>query len=246
MKLSTNRGPEGFTLLEIIVAMFLLALVVAAVYSSWMAIAKGSQIGQKVAADVQRSRIAIRTLEDALTSARMFAGDPQYYSFEADNGNKASLSFVSHLSKAFPRSGKFGDFDVRRVTFSLESDMEGGELVLRQNPMLMDLDIDEQEHPIVLAKDVKQFAMEFWDVRSGDWVDEWTLTNQLPPLVKLTLQFGDERQSRPRQEVTRVVAIPSVTVAANWQTPAGRPGGPIGGPPPPIRPGQPVNPGGQP
>ena len=62
----------------------------------------------------------------------------------------------------------------------------------------MDMDIDEKEHPLVLEKDVKAFEMEFWDVRSGDWLDEWTQTNQLPPLVKITLKFGgDKSRLRP-------------------------------------------------
>ena len=75
--------------------------------------------------------------------------------------------------------------------FSLENSQNGGrQLVLRQTPILMDMDEDEQQHPIVLAKDVKEFSFEFWDLRKGDWVDEWTQTNQLPKLVRFTLRFG--------------------------------------------------------
>jgi general secretion pathway protein J len=228
MKTSVARRARGFTIIEIMVAMAILALIVAAVYSSWMAIVRGSKTGLEAAAAVQRSRIAIQTLEQALTSARSFAADIQYYGFVAENGVDASLSFVAKLPESFPRSGRFGDYDVRRVAFSLERGPDSGkQLVLRQNPLLMDMDIDEQEHPIVLAKNVKAFEMQFWDARSGDWLDEWTQTNQLPQLMAITLRLGgnnnDTRQAE--QEIIRIISLPSITVPPGWQAP-GSPGPP--------------------
>lgn len=220
------KRSRGFTLIEIMVALALFGLIVAAVYSSWMAIVKGSEAGNKAAANVQRSRIAMRTLEDALLSVQSFAGDIEYYTFDAENGDDASLSFAAKLPRSFLRSGRFGDFDMRRVTFSVEQGTDGKkELVLRQTPLLMDMDTDEKEHPIVLAKDVKEFKMEFWDVRSGDWLDEWTLTNQLPPMVKITLSYNAKNQqsSSEAQKITRVVSLPSITVPPAWQAPGIRP-----------------------
>jgi type II secretion system protein J len=244
MKTRVGHHLGAFTLLEIMVAMFLFAIVVAAVYSSWTAVVRGSRIGLNAAAEVQRSRVAIRTLEEALTTVRLFTADAEYYSFEAENGNKAYLSFVSYLPQSFPRSGKFGDFNVRRVTFSIEPAPDwGSQLVLRQNPMLMEMDKDEKEHPIVLAKNVKGLEMEFWDLRAGEWVDEWTQTNQLPSMVKITLQFGDRARAGIREQVTRIIGVPSVAVPSNWQVPGGRPGvpGAAGGGPNVLRPGMPVN-----
>jgi prepilin-type N-terminal cleavage/methylation domain-containing protein len=158
MKIRTRLSPRAFTLLEIMVALALFGMIVAAIYSSWFAIMRGSKSGLAAAAAAQRSRVAVRTMEEALCSVRSFAADIQYYSFLAENGSSdASLSFVSRLSDSFPRSGKFGDFNVRRVTFSLESSESGSgsQLVLRQNPVLMELDKDEMEHPVVLAKEVQ-------------------------------------------------------------------------------------------
>jgi hypothetical protein len=201
------------------VAIALFAMVVAAIYSSWIAIMRGAKSGLDAAAAVQRSRVAISTIEQALSSVRSFAVDIQYYSFVAENGSGATLSFVAKLSQSFPRSGKFGDFDTRRVTFSLESGNGSSQLVMRQNPILMKLDRDEREHPVVLAKEVQGFKMEFWDTKSAEWTDEWTETNQLPKLVKVTLQTGPKTfEPRPRREVVRIVALPSVTVQPNWQS----------------------------
>jgi hypothetical protein len=182
-------------------------------------------------------------LEDSLSSAQFFTANQQFYSFLADNGDQPSLSFVSRLSPSFPRSGKFGDLDVRRVTFSVEPSSDfGRQLVLRQAPLMMDLDVDEKEHPIVLAKNVKEFNVQFWDLRDG-WIDEWTATNQLPPLVKVTLQLLDKPGSTaPPEEITRIVSIPTFAVPPVWQMPRGFPGGAGGQPtlaPPGANPNQP-------
>ena len=164
------------------------------------------------------TELGLRTIEESLTCVRSFEADRQHYGFVAENNDEGFLSFVARLPESFPRSGRFGDFDVRRVTFSIEPGPDSSaDLVLRQVPLLMDMDIDEKEHPIVLAKNVKKFEMEFWDTRGSQWLDEWTLTNALPAMVKVTLEFGDDSGSRMHQEVTRVIAIPALIVPAAWQ-----------------------------
>jgi hypothetical protein len=162
----------------------------------------------------------------------------------ADNGTESSLSFVARLAKSFPRSGKFGDFDVRRLTFSVEAGPEySQQLVLRQNPLLMEMDVDEQNHPLVLAKNVKEFKLEFWDERMGDFIDDWKQTNQLPKLVKVSLKLVDNPHSlQPPEVIERVISLPSIMVPPIWQTP--RPmGAPPGAPGAPGAPGTPGAPG---
>jgi prepilin-type N-terminal cleavage/methylation domain-containing protein len=227
----TRRAARGFTIIEIMTAMMIFGMIVAAIFGTWSALAHGSQSGNRAAATAQRSRVALRTIEDALGATHSFVADVQYYTFDAENGSEPYLSFVSVLSPSFPRSGRFGQFNVRRVTFSVESENYSKRLVLRQTPVLMDMDEDEQNYPVVLANDVKKFEMEFWDKQKGDWLDEWTQTNQLPQMVKFTMQLGGDQN-----EITRIVALPSVAVQAGWQMP----GSTLGGPGSVIRP-NPVN-----
>jgi type II secretion system protein J len=262
-KAGTSRDSEAFTLVEILIAISILALVVTAIYSSWTAILRSSKAGLQAAATVQRSRIVVRVLEDSLGSALSFAANQPYYSFVAENGNDASLSFVARLAKSFPRSGKFGDLDVRRLTFSLESGTSGSrELVLRQCPIVMDLDVDEKNHPVVLARNVREFQLQFWDARLNDWVDEWKQTNQLPRGIMVTLKLADTAQSSfAQEEITRIINLPATAVQRNWQMPQGgpatpgapglpgAPGTPAPGAPgtplpgTPVRPAYPANPG---
>jgi len=224
MKAPASMAKRAFTLVEILMAMAIFAMVLTAIYATWTAVLRGSRVGLSAAAQVQRERVAIQTIEQALTSARSFTLDMQHYGFFAENGSEPVLSFVARLPKSFPRGGRFGDFDVRRVAFSLEDDSDGqSQLVLRQCPLLMEFDQDEKEHPLVLAKYVQEFLFEFWETRLNDWTDTWGQTNQLPKLVRVTLKMAPPSQrmgvSTSVEEVTRVIALPSVAVPATWQRP---------------------------
>jgi hypothetical protein len=153
-----------------------------------------------------------------------------YYMFNVTNGQQPGLSFVARVPDVFPRNGKF-DSNLRRLSFSIENTGEDSEqdLVLRQNPILMDQDADEQQIPLVLARNVKDFIVECWDTNSLDWVDGWDSTNSLPPMVRVTLSLAlDSKGSSynstdPVNVITREIAIPSATLPAIAQT-----GSPLG------------------
>ena len=217
----------AFTLLEIMLALAIFSLVMAAIYSSWILILRATKVGEEAAAQVQRRRVAVRTIEGALMCAQSFQASQQYYTFVVQNGDEPLLSFTARLPDDFPRNGRFGDFNMRRVTFTVEPgpDQEK-DLVLRQNPILMDMDKDEQEHPLVLARYVKGFAAECWDPNRNEWSEKWDNTNQIPAMVRFTLVLGGNSlnnfgDTSPILSVTRVVAIPSVMVPTVVQSAAG-------------------------
>jgi hypothetical protein len=161
----------------------------------------------------------------------MFSQNVQYYSFDADTaGEFASLSFAARLPKSFPRSGRFGDLSVRRLDFVVEGGPDGKKrLVLRQKPLLMDMDRDETQQPLILAKDVNKFLVDFWDPDQGDWSSEWTMSNQLPKMVRITLALGhlDQFSTRAQEAMVAVVALPAQAVRPQWQMP--QLGGGVGG-----------------
>ena len=232
-----SRFWRAFTLLEVMLAITIFTMVMAAIYSSWLLILRATKVGQEATAQVQRRRMAVWTIEDALQCVQSFQASVQYYTFVIQNGDDPLLSFTARLPDDFPRNGEFGGLNVRRVTFSVEQGPNSEkDLVLRQNPVLMDLSKDEEEHPLVLARYVKKFDVECWDPKANDWSDEWDNTNQIPTMVRFKLVLGGNQNNgfndaSPTLSVTRVVAIPSVMVPTLVQ---GRRFGPSS--PPPIRP----------
>lgn len=217
---------RGFTLIEILIAIGIFSLVVAAIYACWSAVLRSSKVGLDAAARVQRSRMAIQTIEEALTYARMHAGNPDLYWFEGNSGSDAMLSFAANLPQSFlHQDGRFRDFPLRRVEFSLrEGDDDTRQLVLRQRPLIMDYDEDEENYPLVLSRDVDEMVVKFWDLNEEDWIDEWTKTNEIPPLVRVSLvtKRGTGNNAR-KVESTLVVRPASMAVQVRNQPPG--PGG---------------------
>ena len=101
------------------VAIAIFSIVIAAIYSTWTLILRSSQVGQNTAAQAQRQRIALRTIEDSLTCIQSFQASMGYYVFtnSTQNGNQSELSFTARLPEVFPRDGKFGGFNLRRLNF---------------------------------------------------------------------------------------------------------------------------------
>jgi type II secretion system protein J len=234
------RRRQAFTMIEILVAFAIFGMVIMAIYATWTLIIKSAKIGQEAAAQLQRERVAVRTIKEALGCVMSFQADQANYAFLAENDNNGYLSFVARLPEMFPRSSRiaFDGFDVRRVSFSVEQGNNyERQLVLRQAPLLKDMNADEKDFPFVVAKGVNKMEFEFYDLRKNDWVTEWTRTNELPRMIKFKLEFERKNPSQPyapgvKEEIVEVAALPSVMVPANAQgNPAGTPPG-SGTPPP--------------
>jgi len=239
-----RRETVAFTIIEIMLAIAIFSMVVSAIYASWSAILRASKVGAEAAAELQRSRIAARTFQDALSCAVLFGANPLLYAFEANTSSDfADLSFVARLPPSFPGSGFFGDQVVRRVRFSVESGRDGiNKLVLTQLPLLQTNREDLTDYSIVLAREVSLFALEFCEGPGKPWTDEWVRTNQLPRLVRFALAFGQGAPPGRAVEVTtRTVSVASTAVAQEVQAPRTLPGAPGVGPPggvPVLPPGQ--------
>jgi len=202
-------------------AIGIFALVLTAIYATWIAILKGSQAGLKAAAEVQRSRMAVRTIEDAFNSAEYFQANMNYYLFFADtSGDMAAVSMAARLPESFPGVGRYGDQKVRRVSFYTEPGEDGmSNLILTQAPILAATNAGQPAYTITLAKDVSVFQLAFFDPLKAEWLDEWKYTNRLPRVVQIALGTGKTagNASKPYSIVYSLVALPSVGVSPDVQ-----------------------------
>lgn len=229
-----RHSARAFTIMEVMIAIFIFAIVIYAIYSTWISIMRGTQSGLKAAAEVQRSRMAMRTIEDALMTAQLYVQNIYWYAFLADtSGDLASLTLVSRVPKSFPGAGQYEDTVVRRVSFFVQSGPRGNELIMTQSPMLTDTNSAFQAYSLVLARDVTRFSLEFFNAQKEEWEEEWKYTNALPALVMVTLGLGKKGASKEaHDEVSRLIALPAAAVAGELQaTQPIRP--PPGNPPPP-------------
>ena len=227
---SDEKRRRGFTLVEILLALGIFAMLIAALYSTWVLVMRATIVGKTTAARLQRERVAMTSLENSLTCIQSHQASMDYYLFDVQNGDSPILSFTAYLPDSFPRTGEFVgmtpagvpmDYHLRRLTFQLEGgDNTGKNLVLRQNPVLMDLTTEEQNTPLVLARNVSDFIIECWDTNAMQWATEWDATNVIPPLMRITLAFGD-KNSGNAHIITREISFPAGTMPAQVQVPNG-------------------------
>ena len=218
-----SNGRAAFTLIEIMVAIGILAMVMVAIYSSWSVILQSAQRGKTAAAEAHRRRMTFNVLETALFGAQMYAANERYYGFVARTGGDfAELSLVSQLPEDFPGSGFYGNRRIRRVTFTVEEHEQlGNYLVMRQSPYLAITNNGSTGVPIKLARHLHHFTLEFWDERAAEWIPEWTTTNQLPERVRIELGINppaDVEGAEPRV-YSHLVAVPNRRIPAQWQVP---------------------------
>jgi prepilin-type N-terminal cleavage/methylation domain-containing protein len=214
----------GFTLVEIMIAIGIFSMVMAGIYGTWSAVLRGSKAGLNAAAEAQRTRIAISSIEAALAGCEMFEANSRYYAFIADTSTDfAYLSLASRLPASFPGAGLFGDQTLRRVTFTVESGPNSrNDLVMYQVPLLAVTNATRRAIPITLARNVTLFGLEFWDARRAEWAQEWLATNQLPPMVRVSLAFGRTPNSftaASEEVATCVVLLPPGAVPRQVQVP---------------------------
>jgi hypothetical protein len=209
------------------VAITIFSMVLAAIYASWSAILRASAAGRTAAAEAQRTRVALRAIEESLGATELFLQNLRYYTFVADtSGDFTAISFVSHLPPSFPGSGLFGEQVVRRVSFSVEQGKNGqNQLLLRQTPLLEPPETAVEPYDIVLAPQVREFKMFFWDTNVFEWVEEWLWTNRLPRMVRVQLAFGDsQRPLQPEDIAVKTVYLSSVAIPREAQMPLNRGG----------------------
>src|SRR3954463_6634708 len=156
MRLIRKNGQQAFTIIEIMIALFIFAMVLTSIYSIWHGIIKGTASGLKAAREVQRSRVAMRCIEQAFLSARVFQDNIRYYWFIGEgSGERSSIKMTCRLPSDFLGMG-FVDpnLRMRRVEISTRSGSEGDELVLSHFPLLVDTEAPGGEpFSIVLARD---------------------------------------------------------------------------------------------
>ena len=233
---------RAFTLIEIMVSVMVFSMVIASIYATWALVIRATQLGKEAAAQAQRQRVVLRAIGDALMGVQSFQASQNYYYFLLQNGEDPTLSFVSHLPDTYPRHNKFvgsdggPDSNSRRVTFSLASDPDGGkDLVLRQSRILMDMDDDEKQYPLVLAKNVKEFTVEWWgtnDLNKAQWNTDYpdTMTNTIPQTLRVHLVLGEKSSdfkggNEPTFAATRIYTVPSQMMPVIVQRGSGPGGG---------------------
>ncbi len=193
----------GFTLVELMGVVALLALVVGIFYSCWTALLHSSRSGSASAARVQRERVALKLVGDALGSALMVQSGEDWHQFEARLEQGFSrLSFVSGRPEggASARGMRFV-----RVSLAVEPG-EGGEglqLVHSESAAVVHSGAPATNRTVV-ARGVRTFQVQF-PGGGQSWITHWPQPETLPERARIAITLDEPAASDPEGRVREVI-----------------------------------------
>jgi type II secretion system protein J len=204
----------GFTLLEIMLAITILALVATAVYATWSAGLAGWKRSATITDELQRERIVMETLADLTQSAVFFSSRDLLYEIQGTREPQTgdTVSFVTGSDLLLPQT-EVAIGGMRRVTISLARDAWGRPFLgISNTPALQ---TEQSPDPVIhiLSMDVCGFGVRYRDPRSVSWVDTWEETSLIPSAVEYTVAFGANDGRTPPVVVTRTVELPAARYA---------------------------------
>ena len=220
-----KKRAAGFTLVEAIVAVSILGMVSFMVFKSLLSVMGATKMGAEAADQVQRERVAIKTVEVGLRGMVYYEQNQDMYALNMDliDQDYPYFSFVARVPPDFIGSREFKGQALRRLSFFVDDVDESRALVLEQSHVMR---APQGEDPVpvvrsILAPQLEQFMILFWSTSAEAWIDEWTETNSLPSRVKvemaLTRKDGGDVQLKDIHK--REVAIHSISITKANQNP---------------------------
>lgn len=210
----------GFTLLELLLAVGLLALVSTVTYLSFSTFTAAWQRGIALADDLHHADFVIEQLTMALRSAYYpdAGGVVAGYGFElkdgADGGDPTDeITFTKIGSSLISRGNKISGTP-HRVKVTVGTDESGRKgAIVKFRPMLKISDKkteEEQWEKLFLSDKVVGFncrAAYRMVEDKVEWLDDWKETNRLPTAVEITLYMNPLKENDEPVEIKRVVGI---------------------------------------
>lgn len=182
-----RKSEAGFTLVEMLVAIALLAVVAAMVFGSLVTTNRAIEAGRDAAAREQTVRRVLRVMAEEISYSKQDAGfqwtgvNGMYDAQPADT--LAILAVNGGVGSTTTRES-----DTIRVVYT----RDGDRLMRFARKNLYGV-TDESLDQVELANRVKAFNLRYFDAQSRAWLDEWPGSKKMPTavLIELTFQSPD-------------------------------------------------------
>lgn len=212
---ATGRGQAGFTLVELLLAVTLLALLLALAYGGLRAASRASDRGQEVLEEASRLRIThqfVRKQFNLMLPLAFEATDddpPLRVSFY---GDRDRVIFVGPMPGYLARGGpQVQQFELRDGAEGLQLEFSHAPLQEFERERLLDRD------PVVLLTGLQGGGFAFQAPPEEDgappaWTDDWEESSLMPEAVRLDVDFGDEAMVRWPELVASARLHPTAVV----------------------------------
>jgi len=209
---------QGFTLLEILLAIFIFSVVLSAMYGSYAATFRIIDIVEKQATAYRQARIALTRITEDLESSyysELVTDREPFVGSEGEvQGKRAdTLRFVSKSHLVFNdeelAAGK------AQIFYDVREDETGDGLALyrHDNPELT-IESEEESEGLLLCDHLVEVSFSYfnadgneqsnWDAADTDFIEK-TARERIPQMVAITLKFRNE--SEPQAPYTFMTSV---------------------------------------
>jgi general secretion pathway protein J len=193
------RSQRAFTLLEVMVAVAVFAMISAMVWMSITQTFKTIDIVQAPQDTYRQARQITSRVPAELAGAYLpFNLSPtanvKYEFVGEDEGDTDRVRFDSIVHTKLYADAN--ESDQSEIEYYCESNQKGTYNLYRREDAVLDDRPDEGGVTLLMAEDVKEFELSYYDAQRDEWVEEWDTTrtdqsNRLPYAVRLKLTLLD-------------------------------------------------------
>lgn len=172
---------KGFTLVEILIALAILAMIVASTFTIFRSASKSWQKGEARSERYQNARSAISRISAEISQAVINSNPLCKFT-----GTKDKVSFFSFVST------DSGVFELCEIVYWLDS---AKKVLMRNDEIDPDYDFTTYSHSDALSDNVSELEFSYFDGTS--WSDTWnsdqTSGSGLPKAVKIKIRVEDKK-----------------------------------------------------
>lgn len=208
----------GFTLLEVLIAVAILAVAMGIVWSTYSVTVNAWRRGGDLVDDLRHGDFVMEQLVSALRSAAFFHTAPDKYGFRLKSSGgtypRDRMSWVTS-SAAFMTPGDPLADSLHRLVFTIERNEDGDDAVaIRALLPLADMEEDDVD-PWFVSTEVQGVSCRVYDLETETWDYEWEDTNSLPTLLEITLYMAPLEEYGEPITLKRLVEIPIAAALTN-------------------------------
>jgi general secretion pathway protein J len=190
-----TRTPRGFTLLEVMIAVAITAVIGAMAAGIYQQVDRAATVAREQGERYAGARLALTRLSREVTMAFLsehydraqFRDRPTLFKGDGD-----TLLFTTMAHVRLAQDAKESDQSV--VEYRVERDpLSGEDALFRREKARLDDEPDRGGRKDLVASHVKRLSLQYWDLQRKEWVREWSTRtperlNELPSRVRFELE----------------------------------------------------------
>lgn len=203
---------RGFTLLEILVAIVILAIAMGVAWQTLAGATRAWTSARQMLDQTHHGDFALTQLSAALRSMVFFDSQPERYGFRMERNSEGmgeqTISWVT-ASRAFLPNGTEFQNGLHRIEIGAGRDDEGHEGL--KVSVWRHLAPDEErveKQSWIISEVVQGLRCAVYDPESEQWDTQWEQTNAIPSLLEITLYAAAPDPTDDPIEYRQLIEIP--------------------------------------